>query len=264
MKRILIFILAICLSLPLVACDKDNNGGDIKGDAYTAHLSHLYPYASQPHYDNDDYSVVVDGDKAELVQIAYESDTNDDGAYTAAEKTKMTGTVKLEDGYYVITVKKLYNSVKISGAGANTYKNEMIQNARDAIADIDKDNPNYKNYVARYELMIDLYSGKEVDATSMTLSEFESVVYKVKFDDKNGKITEMLMFADGEAMGGYTFEYGENGVMTRSTEFDNDNDLWETEYRANGTPSFFKYTTEEEVMAFTCDENGTVTEIAED
>ncbi len=262
MKKFLIFILALCMALPLVACDKDNNGGGIKGDAYTARHAHLYPYAS--FYTDYDYSVVIDGTKAELVQIAYEGDTNDDGAYTAAEKTRMTGTVKLEDGYYVVTVKKLYNSVKIDGAGANTYKNEMIQNARDAIADIDKDNPNYKNYVARYELMIDLYSGKEVDATSMTLSEFDSVVYKVKLDDKNGKITEMVMLADGNSMGGYTFEYDANGVMTRSTEFDNDNDLWETEYRANGTPSFFKYTTENEVLNFACDENGNVTEIAED
>ncbi len=262
MKRILIFILALCLSLPLIACDKESNGGGIKGDAYTARHSHLYPYVS--FYTDYDYSVVIDGSKAELIETTYDSDVNDDGSYTETQKMRMTGTVKLEDGYYVVTVKKLYNSVKISGAGAETQKNAMIQNARDAIADLDKDNSNYKNYVARYELMIDLYSGKEVDATSITLSEFDSVVYKVKLDDNNGKITEMLMLADGNSMGGYTFEYGENGVMTRSTEFDNDNDPWETEYRANGTPSFFKYTTEDEVMAFTCDENGTVTEIAED
>ncbi len=262
MRRILAFVLAFITLFALCACDNEGNGGGKKGDAYTARHSHLYPYAS--FYTDYDYSVVIDGTKAELVQIAYEADTNDDGAYTTDEKTRMTGTVKLEDGYYVISVKKVYNSVKISGAGANTYKNEMIQNARDAIAGINKDNPNYKNYVARYELMIDLYSGKEVDATAVSLSEFDTVVYKVKLDDKSGKITEMVMLADGNSMGGYTFEYDKNGVMTRSTEYDNDNDLWETEYRANGTPSFFKYTTEDEVMAFACDENGTVTEIAED
>ncbi len=261
MKRLLAFILVLVTALTLCACDKGGNGGN-KGDAYTAHHSHLYPYGGV--YTDYDYSVVIDGTNAELVQITYDSDTFDDAAYTEEQKTRMTGTVKLEGGYYVVSVKKLYNSVKISGAGAEAQKNAVIQNARDAIAGIDKENPNYENYIARYELTIDMYSGKEVDATSLTLNEFDSVVYKVKLDDKNGKITELVMLADGETMGGYTFEYGENGVMTRSTEYDNDNDLWETEYRANGTPSFFKYTTENEVLNFACDENGNVTEIAED
>ena len=261
MKRILAFALVLITVFTLCACDKENNSGK-KGDAYTARHSHLYPYGAV--YIDYDYSVVIDGTNAELVQITYDSDTFDGEAYTEEQKTRMTGTVKLEDGYYVVTVKKLYNSVKISGAAAEAHKNAEIQNARDAIADISKDNPNYENYIARYELMIDMYSGKEVDATSLTLNEFDSVVYKVKLDDKNGKITELLMLADGESMGGYTFEYDENGVMTRSTEYDNDNDLWETEYRANGTPSFFKFTTENEVLSFVCDENGKVTEIAED
>ena len=262
MKRLFVFVLPLITVLALVACDEKKSDSVIEGDKYVARHSHLYPYGAT--YTDYDYSVVIDGAKAELVQLSYDSDMNDSGSYTATQTTRMTGSVKLEDGYYVITVKKLYNSLKIDGIGAETQKNAMIQNARDAIAGIDKESPNYKNYVARYELIIDLYSGKEVDATSTSLSEFDSVVYKVKLDDKLGKITEMVMLADGKTMGGYTFEYGANGVMTRSTEYDYENDLWETEYRANGTPSFFKYTTEDEVLSFACDESGKLTEIAED
>ena len=264
MRRILAFVLAFITLFALCACDNEGNGGGKKGDAYTAHHAHLYPYASELSYDNYDYEVVIGDAKAELVQISYEADTNDDGAYTAVEKTRMTGTVKLEDGYYVISVKKIYNSVKISGAGANAYKNEMIQNARDAIAGINKDNPNYKNYVARYELIIDLYSGKEVDATAVSLSEFGTAVYKVKLSEEFKKIAEMQLIADGKLMEEYTFEYDASGKLTYSAETDSAGDKWETEYRANGTPSAFKYTSNGEVMNFICDENGTVTEIAED
>ena len=262
MKRILIYILALVTLFILVGCDKDGSNDVIEGDKYVAQQSHLYPYA--PSYLDYDYWVVIDGTQAEIAQVAHDGGTNDSGAYTEDQTTRMTGTVKLEDGYYVVTVKKLYNSVKYSGEGAQTQKNAMIQSAQDAIEGLDHENTYYEDYVARYELMIEMYGGKEVDATSMSLSEFNSVVYKVKLDDKNGKITEMQMFADGASMGGYTFEYDANGVMTRSTEYDNDNDLWETEYRADGTPSFFKYTSGDEVLAFSCDESGNLTEVAED
>lgn len=264
MKKFLILILALCMVLPLASCDGKETNDSLKGDKYVASHSHLYPYSDPLRFDNEEYYAVIDGDKAELVQISYESDANDSGAYTEEQKTRLTGSVKLEDGYYVITVKKLYNSVKIVGEGAKSHKNDMIQNARDAIAALDKESSDYKNYKARYELMIDLYSGKEVDATSMSLSEFDTVVYKVKLDDKLGKITEMIMLADGKTMGGYTYEYDSTGRIARSTEYDNDGDVWETEYRSDGTPSFFKYTTEEEVLSFTCDKAGNVTEIAKD
>ena len=140
----------------------------------------------------------------------------------------------------------------------------MISMAKEQLKLLDPEDENYKEYKQRFETMIELYSGKEIDVTSMTLSAFESVVYKLKLDDKNMKIAEMLMLADEKSMGGYTFEYNANGVMTRSTELDSDGDILEAEYRANGTPSSFKYTTDEEVLNFTCDENGTVTEITEE
>ncbi len=265
MKRILVFILALITVFALVGCDKEKQGDSLDGDVYTVRHAHIYPYASQLSYDNYDYSVEIDGAKAEMLDIFCDAGENSDGAYTEKQIMRFAGTVKLEDGYYVITVNKVYNSVKIDGTGANTYKKEMISSAKEQMKLLTPEDQNYKEYKKQYEMMIDLYNGKEVDITSMAMSEFGgSIVYKVKINEKIGKITEIQAIADGVLMEGYTFGYNEDGAIISSTEYDNDGDVWAAEYRANGTPSSFKYTTDNEILNFVCDENGVITKVTED
>jgi Fe-S cluster assembly iron-binding protein IscA len=255
MKRILVLLLVLVAVFSLSACD--DNGGK-EGKTYKAFHSHLY-YAAEK-FSNFEYSVTINGDEAEFVQTTYETNENDSGEYTETQISRMVGTAKKDDGYYVVTVKKLYNSVKVSGAGAKLYKDSMVAMAQEQIDMLDSKSENYKQYKERYEMVVDLYKGKEVDA-SASLGEFDSVTYQVKLDDENGKMTELVMYADGKNMGGYSFEYDEAGVMIRSKEFDDDSDVWEVEYRENGTPSAFKFKNENENMSYTCDENGKVTKL---
>ncbi len=255
MKRILVLVLALITVFSFAACD--DNGGK-NGKTYEAFHSHLY-YAAEE-FSNFEYAVTIDGSKAEFIQTTYDSEENDSGAFTETQISRMVGTAKAEGGYYVVTVNKLYNSVKLSGAGAKKYKEDMIAMANEQIDLLDPKTENYKEYKNRYEMIIDLYKGKEIDA-SVSLGEFKSVTYKVKLDDTNGKMTELIMYADGKNMGGYTFEYDDDGVMTRSTEFDDDSDVWEVEYRKNGTPTAFKFKNENEEMNYTCDENGKITKV---
>lgn len=257
MKRILVLLLALITVFAFTGCDDD---GGIKGTKYEALHSHLY-YVIES-FSNYEFSVTVDGDKAEFVQVTYDDGETDSGvAYKEKQTTRLVGAVKVEDGYHVISVQKLYNSVEVIGKGAKARKEEMIAAAKEQIGLLDPETENYKEYKSRYESVIALYSGKEVDATEMSLSAFSSVTYKVKLDDEIGKITELLMFAEGQNMGGYKFEYGEDGVMTRSTETDNDGDVWEVEYRKNGTPSSFKFTDDTETLTYTCDESGKITKV---
>lgn len=86
-------------------------------------------------------------------------------------------------------------------------------------------------------------------------------------DDKGGEKPTIYyayhshLYYAVETFTNYEFSVIIDGDMTRSTESDDDGDVWEVEYYKKGSPSAFKFKNEIEEMYFTCDESGKLTKV---
>ena len=259
MKRLIALFFALVLVLSLAACNgaSKKDGSEKDGNTYTAKHAHIYPVVAT--MDIDEYVFEIKGNEISFTVISIQDDAiaEDGGAVSIRQKLTYASSFDEKDGYYLLVAQKAYQSVEISGAGAESYRNEIKESINNAINDPDQSANKERN-----QQYLRMYEGETVDVSSLLPQGEQAFSFKIKVNKSFGKITELMVFQGETVQVTYTFTYDDNGALATSEEDYSDNRRYEADYRADGTPSAFRSVDSDgTTQSFTCDEEGNITEV---
>jgi len=212
-------------------------------------------------FNEDRYTVVINGDSAEITYDFYETDLTESGKEFSEKLGVRFVCSVIESGeYYEFHVTAAYQAVKIVGEGAEEGLRQRLARVEEELADPDLDDEDRMFYEESKELL----NGKEIDR-SEALAGVEAVL-KCKIDE-DGNLSEALIYMNGELSEEMYCTYDEAGNLLSSTNgvANQSSEREETTYYANGKPkSYIKYRlrgTEERITsAYYFDESGNLIE----
>ncbi len=205
------------------------------GVTYTAY--HKAPLVSGELFNESRYTIILNGDVAEVYNDFFEAGHTDGKEYYEKQSVRYACSVVEKGEYYVLRVTAAYQSNRMVGEGAEEALRKALAIVEEELADPDLS----ENRRAFYEQRKELLNGKELDR-SEELAEIEAVL-KLKIDD-DGNLLEVLAYTNGNLGEGMYFTYDEEGNLLSSTDgvANQSSERKETTYYANGTPkSHIKY-----------------------